>query len=212
LGEGPILLVANEFFDALPIRQFVRIEGQWRERVVGLDELEKLAFGIGPGRLPYGPPGPDGAWFEYSEAAEALVGRIAHRIVAEGGAVLIIDYGEVRRGGGAETLQAVRGHRYADPLEAPGETDLTAHVDFGALGRRAAAEGAVAHGPIAQGEFLLALGLLERAGRLGAEADEATCKRLRSAVERLAGRGQMGDLFKVLAVTPPGFTPPPFGD
>jgi len=107
-------------------------------------------------------------------------------------------------------LQAVRQHRYFDPLEAPGEVDLTAHVDFGALARAAKAEGAQVHGPITQGEFLLSLGLLERAGKLGADADEATREMLNAAVERLAGPDQMGSLFKVMAITRPSIFPPPF--
>jgi SAM-dependent MidA family methyltransferase len=109
-------------------------------------------------------------------------------------------------------LQAVRGHRYADPLDAPGESDLTAHVDFSALARRAAGEGVAVHGPLAQGEFLLKLGLRERAARLAAGADAATRAALDSAVERLSGRAAMGELFKVLALTRKGLGPPPFED
>jgi SAM-dependent MidA family methyltransferase len=206
--EGPLFLVANEFFDALPVRQFVRAEGLWRERVVGLAEGQ-LAFGLGPGVLADGPDAPEGAIFEVSPAADALIGKIARRIVEENGAALIIDYGHTESAIG-ETLQAVRGHAYADPLDAPGEADLTAHVDFAALARRARAEGAAVHGPITQGEFLLKLGLLERAGSLGADADEAARASLRAAVERLAGPGEMGTLFKAIAITRPGVTPPPF--
>jgi SAM-dependent MidA family methyltransferase len=205
---GPLLLVANEFFDALPVRQFVRAEGRWRERVIGLDG-ERLAFGLGPGVLEDGPDAPEGAIFEVSPTADALIGEIARRIVTEDGAALIVDYGHGETAIG-ETLQAVRGHSYADPLDAPGEADLTAHVDFAALARRARAEGAAVHGPITQGEFLLKLGLLERAGRLGAGADEAARASLRAAVERLAGPGEMGTLFKAMAITRPGVTPPPF--
>jgi SAM-dependent MidA family methyltransferase len=213
--KGPLLLVANEFFDALPIRQYVRAEGLWRERVVALDGEGRLAFGIGPGSLPLPPMGrgvtdvPDDTILELRPAADALMAEIAQRIVAHGGAALVIDYGYERPGFG-DTLQAVRGHAYADPLASPGEADLTAHVDFSALARSARAEGAAVHGPIAQRDFLLSLGLVERAGRLGAEADEPTRGALRAAVERLAGVDQMGTLFKVLAVTRPGILPPPF--
>ena len=207
--EGPLVLVANEFFDALPIRQFVRLDGMWRERAIGLDEAGRLAFGIGPGRLDRGPEAPEGAILEVSPARDALAAEIARRVVAFGGAALIIDYGHAETAPG-DTLQAMRGHAFADPLAAPGEADLTAHVDFAALARRARAEGAAVHGPITQGEYLLALGLLERAGRLGADKSEAEQEALRAAVERLAGPAQMGTLFKVLAITRPGVAPPPF--
>jgi SAM-dependent MidA family methyltransferase len=205
---GALLLVANEFFDALPIRQFVRSEGVWRERAVGLIDGE-LAFGLGPGQLPEGPPAPDGAIFEISPAADGIFAAIAHRIAEHGGAALVIDYGHAMSGPG-ETLQAVRRHAFADPLDAPGEADLTAHVDFAALGRSARAAGAAVHGPMPQGDFLLSLGLLERAGRLGAAANEPERQAIRAAVERLANPDQMGTLFKVMALSRPGVSLPPF--
>ncbi len=207
--RGPLLLVANEFFDALPVRQFVRAEGAWRERVVGLDGSGRLAFGIGPGVLGEGPDAPDGAIFEIRPAADAIVAEIARRIAEENGAALIVDYGHAETGMG-DTLQAVSGHRYVDPLAAPGEADLTAHVDFAALGRGAAAGGAAVHGPIPQGEFLTALGLFHRMEKLGANADATGRAALSAAVERLTGSAAMGTLFKALAVTRPGVAPPPF--
>jgi NADH dehydrogenase [ubiquinone] 1 alpha subcomplex assembly factor 7 len=206
---GPLLLVANEFFDALPIRQFVRSNNTWRERVVGLDDSGKLAFGIGPGTLNSGPDAPEGAIFEVRPAAEAIVGEIARRIIGANGAALIFDYGHAETAPG-DTLQAVRGHRFADPLAAPGASDLTAHVDFAALARSAAAEGAAVHGPVPQGEFLTALGLLARAERLSANSDAAGRAALDAAVERLAGPAAMGNLFKAFALTRPGVAPPPF--
>lgn len=207
--DGHLLLVANEFFDALPIRQFVRSEGSWRERVVGLDG-DRLAFGLGPGRLDSGMDAAEGAILEICPAADALIAEIAQRIARNGVAALVIDYGHAKSAPG-ETLQAVRRHAFADPLDAPGEADLTAHVDFAALARRARGEGAAVHGPIPQGEFLLGLGLLERAGQLGAAADGAARDALAAAVERLAGPEQMGALFKAMAIARPGLTPPPFG-
>jgi SAM-dependent MidA family methyltransferase len=206
---GPMLLVANEFFDALPIRQYMRLD-VWRERVIGLDARQRLVFGIGPGVLDDAPEAAQGSIFEIRPAAEALIAEIAERIGAERGAALIIDYGHAETALG-ETLQALRGHAFADPLAEPGQADLTAHVDFAALAREAERLGAATHGPIAQGKFLTALGLIERAGLLGAEADAATRKALRAAVERLAGPDEMGTHFKVLALTPPGIVPPPFG-
>jgi len=207
--EAPLLLVANEFFDALPIRQCERRDGAWQERVIALDPAGRLAFGLGPGGIEGAPEAPDGSVLEVCPAADAVVAEIARRIVAFGGAALIVDYGHAQSGLG-ETLQAVRQHRYADPLDSPGEADLTAHVDFAALARRARSEGAAVHGPIPQGEFLLALGLLERAGQLGARGDAATRAGLQAAVERLAAPDQMGALFKVMAITRPGLAPPPF--
>ena len=205
------MLVANEFFDAVPVRQFVRAGGEWRERVVGITADGALGFGVGPALLPDGPDAPEGAILEVAPARNALMGAITERIAALGGAALVVDYGHVR-GAPGDTLQAVRGHAFADPLAAPGEADLTAHVDFAALARSAAAAGCAVHGPMAQGDFLLRLGLLERAGRLGAEMDEAGRESLRAAAERLAGPDEMGTLFKVLAVTRPGVKLPPFAD
>jgi SAM-dependent MidA family methyltransferase len=205
---GTVLLAANEFLDTLPVRQFVRSNRIWRERVVGLDASGALAFGIGAGRLDGGPEAAEGSVLELRPAADALIAEITARIVGSGGAALVVDYGH--HGGFGDTLQAVRGHAFADPLDSPGEADVTAHVDFSALARRARAEGAAAHGPIGQGAFLLALGLKERAARLGEEAGEAARESLRAAVDRLAGPAQMGTLFKVIAVTRPGLIPPPF--
>ena len=217
LSAGFLLLVANEFFDALPIRQFVRADGAWRERVVGLDAAGRLAFGLGPGGLAENevPPaltaaaGP-GAILEVSPAATAVAGEIGGRVARHGGAALLVDYGHAETGLG-DTLQAVGAHRFADPLAAVGDVDLTAHVDFSALARAVRAAGAAAWGPMQQGDFLLALGLLERAGRLGRDGDAALRDSLSAAVERLAGPQAMGRLFKVLAVTPLGPPPPPFG-
>ncbi|MGH6924887.1 MAG: class I SAM-dependent methyltransferase [Propylenella sp.] len=205
---GPLLLVANEFFDALPVRQFVRLD-VWRERAIGLDVRGRLGFGIGPGVLESSPEARQGSILEIRPAAEALVAEIAERIVADGGAALIIDYGHDETAPG-ETLQAMQGHAFCDPLAEPGEADLTAHVDFGALAGEARRAGAATHGPMPQGEFLTALGLVERARRLGANADDSVREALRAAVERVAGPDEMGALFKVLALTPPGVVPPPF--
>jgi len=208
--RGPLLLIANEFLDALPIRQYVRTSGEWRERVVGLDDRGRLGFGIGAGRLDsVSEAGIDGDVLENHPAADALSAEIAKRIVEDGGAALVIDYGYQGPAFG-DTLQAIRGHEFADALASPGEADLTAHVDFSALARRANAEGAAVHGPMDQGSFLVALGLLERAGRLGAKADQETRETLRLAVERLAAPDQMGTLFKAMAITKPGTAPPPF--
>lgn len=199
IPEGFLLLVANEFFDALPIRQYVRSQGRWRERAIGLDHTGALAFGVGAGLLDGGPEADEGEILEIAPAADAITAEMAQRIAANGGAALIIDYGYAGTQFG-ETLQAVRGHARRHLFDSPGETDLTAHVDFAALRRRANAEGAAAYGPIAQSDFLLSLGLLERAGQLGAGKSAEEQADIVQAVERLAGADQMGRLFKVLAL------------
>lgn len=199
----PTFVIANEFFDALPIRQFERRAGAWRERRVGVGEDGAFVFVLGPPTpLPEAPDAdvPEGAVIEVRPEADALMRTLAAHVVRHGGAVLAIDYGYAAPPL-ASTFQSVSGHRAVDPLAAPGTRDLTAHVDFAALARAARAEGAAAFGPVEQGDFLLSLGLLERAGRLGADKDERVRAEIRAAVERLAGPEAMGRLFKVLAVT-----------
>ncbi|WP_333824480.1 class I SAM-dependent methyltransferase [Pinisolibacter sp.] len=215
LPDGPLLVVANEFFDALPIRQFELRDGRWHERVVGLDETGGLAFGLGPTTLPTDAVSPragrpeEGSIVEISPVGVEIMTALAKRVVAERGLVVAVDYGYAGPAFG-DTFQAIRAHTYVDPLGRPGEADLTAHVDFTALAAAATRAGAAAHGPIEQGDFLLALGLAERAGRLGADKDEAARAEIVSQVSRLVGPEEMGSLFKVLAVTPPGVVPPGF--
>ena len=143
-------------------------------------------------------------------AGLALMRVLARRLCGSGGALLVIDYGHVRPGFG-DTLQALSGHRFADPLDAPGEADLTHHVDFAALAQAARAEGAAVHGPVEQQDFLLDLGLQARADRLKAAASEPQAAAIDAAVARLTepGRAGMGSLFKVLAVSGPDLGPLP---
>ena len=202
---GFTLLVANEFFDALPIRQFVFTDTGFRERTIILDADDELAFSAGSaslddGLLPAGAAVSPGTVFEISPARSAVAANIAERIARDGGAGLIIDYGHVRSGFG-DTLQAVRGHDYVSALDAPGDVDLTSHVDFEMLAR--AMRGVQVKPVMTQGDFLLALGLLERAGRLGAGKDIDAQEQITAAVQRLAGDGghDMGKLFKVMCVT-----------
>ncbi len=215
LPGGPLLVVANEFFDALPIRQFAFRDGRWHERVVGLDDDGGLMFGLGPTTLPEGTvpaelgAPEEGAVLEVAPIGVEIMTALARRVVAGRGLVLAIDYGYAGPAFG-DTFQAIRAHTHVDTLGRPGEADLTAHVDFTALARAAGRAGAATHGPIEQGDFLLALGLAERAGRLGADKDEATRAELVSQVTRLVAPEEMGSLFKVLAVTPPGIVPPGF--
>ncbi|MFE0014784.1 class I SAM-dependent methyltransferase [Mesorhizobium sp. NPDC059054] len=204
LPGAPLLIVGNELFDAVPIRQFVRTSDGWRERMVGLDENGELAFFAGAASLdpsllpPDAESAPDGSIVEIAPARSALMQTIADQIAAHGGAGLFFDYGHLQPGVG-DTLQALRSHEYEGVLASPGEADLTSHVDFSALATSARIAGLRADFTT-QGSFLLGMGLLERAGRLGADADDATRERLSGEVERLAGPQAMGDLFKVLAV------------
>ncbi|MBT1156548.1 class I SAM-dependent methyltransferase [Aminobacter anthyllidis] len=208
LRDAPLFIVGNELFDAIPTRQFVKIGAAWHERAIGLTEPGELAFVAGPATIEaaFLPPGskdaPEGSIFELAPARTATMEAIAERIAASGGAGLFLDYGHLSPGIG-DTLQALRRHRYEDVLATPGEADLTSHVDFAALASAARAHGLDTH-LATQGEFLLAMGLLERAGKLSANADDAAREKIHSEVERLAGPGAMGTLFKVIAIAPRG--------
>ena len=208
--DRALLIVANEFFDALPIRQLVRGQEGWRERLVACQDTLFLPIA--------GPPVPDavipeplrdaapGAVLEVSPAAVAVVRALAKRLVAQGGALLAIDYGYEGPALG-DTFQAVRAHARANPYDAPGEQDLTAHVDFTTLAAAAQAEGAVAWGPVEQGEWLVRLGIDARAAALARatpdRADAIAVDRM-----RLVNADGMGALFKALAVTAPGWPEP----
>jgi SAM-dependent MidA family methyltransferase len=209
LPDAPLFLVANEFFDALPVRQFVRDGAGWRERVVGLAE-GRLAFGLTD-------PAPvaalahrladtaDGDLVELCPAAAPIAAAIGARIAARGGAALIVDYGGWRSRG--DTLQAVRGHAYADPLADPGAADLTAHVDFEALAR--AAHPAATSRPIGQGALLDRLGIGARSARLAAGLDGSARESHLAAHHRLTDPDQMGTMFQALALYPRGGPVPP---
>ncbi|SJZ95193.1 class I SAM-dependent methyltransferase [Consotaella salsifontis] len=219
LPEGPLLLVGNELFDALPIRQFIHDGSEWREQRIGRSQ-DGLAFVACPldtedaawlTALPGLPPPSAGTILEMSPARTALAHSVARRLAAASGAALFIDYGH---GGLAygDTFQAISRHERADPLAEPGEADLTSHVEFGSLARAMQA-GGLAVAPLAnQGDFLLSLGLLERAGALGAGRSAAEQAAIVAAAERLAGSaaGQMGSIFKVLAAASRPLPLPPF--
>jgi NADH dehydrogenase [ubiquinone] 1 alpha subcomplex assembly factor 7 len=210
LPPGPAIVIANEFFDALPIRQFQWLDKRWNERMVGLSKNGGLAFGLMPvEQRPAGVPLPDGAIIEASPAAKAAMASLAARLKRHGGAALIVDYGAAEPGTGS-TLQSVREHKYDDPLAAPGEADVTAHVDFAALARAASGGGAEVRTLMGQGEFLIRLGLVDRANVLGRGKEKKTRDTIALAIERLAAPKAMGTLFKVLAISSPGLKLPLF--
>jgi SAM-dependent MidA family methyltransferase len=211
--DAPLILVANEFFDALPVHQYARTAEGWAERMVGLGPSGELTFGL----MPMGPPrnlpaahlsAAVNAVWESSPAREALAAEIGQRIGTNGGAALIVDYG-YRGPALGDTLQAVKDHAFDPPLAHPGEADITAHVDFTALAG-AAEPGARAKPLLTQGGFLRALGLAARAERLSAGKDAARCAEIAAAVDRLSAAGAMGSMFKVLCLAAPGLSLAPF--
>ena len=211
--DGPCIVIANEFFDCLPVQQFVFDAAAvgWRERMVGLGG-DAFRFATGP--VVETPQGldleaateiEDGAILEHRPAA----GRIIHAFAARSPfAALIIDYGYSRRALG-DTVQGVRGHRFAGLFDAPGECDITAHVDFFQLKEAAADAKMNTFGPMPMGEWLLRLGLEARVGQLLGHASEKEANEMRSRVARLVDPAQMGVLFKVLALTNGASAPPP---
>lgn len=205
--SGPLFVLANEFFDALPIRQFLRLGEHWHERVLALTPEGELGFAVAPmpaqalvpmpGRMPPS----EGDLFEICPLGLALCEHLAGAIARQGGAALIIDYGYGTTAGYADTLQALKAHAYVPVLETPGEADLTAHVDFGALAAAARHGGAAVYGPCAQGAFLDALGLRQRCAALTRAAPDAAHVLSRQ-LNRLCAEDQMGQLFKALALLP----------
>jgi NADH dehydrogenase [ubiquinone] 1 alpha subcomplex assembly factor 7 len=214
LPEGPMLMVANEFLDALPIRQFVRGSGGWSERMVAVDPEGHLVFVDGPespatsllvpGSLRQSSPG---TIVEICPAALALAGALGSRLARQPGAALFIDYGCVATAPGP-TLRALQRHRPVSALADPGIADLSAHVDFATFAGAARAAGAEVRGPISQGRFLTALGAGLRLEALSAGATPAQQQSLESGVRRLLDPAEMGDLFKVVALVSPGLPPP----
>ena len=212
---GPLLLIANEFLDALPIRQFERRGGGWHERRVGLaPDGSALAFALDPAPSPSAAlissqltAAPDGSVAEVRPAALGLADELARRLAREGGAALFIDYGHGESACG-DTLQAVKRHSTHPVLAAPGSADLTAHVDFKAFAGAARAAGVRTFGPVTQGRFLRALGIELRARQLIANASAETAAAVRGGVRRLIDADQMGTLFKVLALTHPDLPAP----
>jgi NADH dehydrogenase [ubiquinone] 1 alpha subcomplex assembly factor 7 len=209
--EGPAIIIANEFFDALPVRHYVKTPDGWCERLIGLAADGSLSFGMAREPEPYIKADAEtGAVLEIGAIAYQVMLAVAARIRQQGGAALVVDYGHTETMIG-ETLQAVHNHQFVDPLDDPGTADLTAHVDFAALSRAARAVGADVHGTVTQRDFLIALGINERAKALRQRADAAHAAEIDAALKRLIGDDSqdMGGLFKVLAITQPGMPRPP---
>lgn len=208
--EGPTIILANEYFDALPINQMIRKADGWHERVIDLDHNGQFIFSAAAEPQKHFeillPPlvraAPEGAIYEWRSNHEIM--QIGRRVREFGGAALVIDYGHARSDAG-DTFQAIARHTFADPLRNPGNADLTAHVDFEALALGVVDVGALAHGPVEQGTFLKRLGIERRAAGLIAKSSNEITAEVTAAIKRLAGtgRGGMGSLFKVLGVSHP---------
>ncbi len=214
--KGPAIVVANEFFDALPVNQAVKTERGWHERQIEIDSAGNLGFTFAPDPLPQferllPPPlraAPAQSIFEWR--ADTVAMEMGRRIAGEAGAALVIDYGHAD-GAVGDTLQAVGQHAYADPLTAPGNIDITAHVDFQALARAVEAMGANGFGPLDQSQFLRRLGIERRAAALKAKASSAAAAEIDLSLARLIGhdRTGMGTLFKAAAFAHPSVGVPP---
>jgi NADH dehydrogenase [ubiquinone] 1 alpha subcomplex assembly factor 7 len=213
VGDDPIFVIANEFFDALPIRQFVKTDDGWHERLIGLKDSARV-FGLSPTPIAdsAAPQEVHGAYageiLEIGSAAVDAMQRISRKIALQGGAILAIDYGYAATQTG-ETLQAVKAHAFADLLEEPGQADLSSHVNFEVLGEAAKSTGLALAPLTGQGELLLGLGLGERAKAL-ARANPAEAGNIARAIERLTSPKQMGTLFKALCAHSPGLKPAGF--
>ncbi len=209
LPDAPLFLIANEFLDALPVRQFVRSDNGWRERMIGLAQGE-LAFGLSDeAQIPQLDhrleDTKDGDLVEVCPALPAIISEVSDRIGRHGGAALFIDYGDWRSLG--DTLQALRGHEPVDPLDNPGSADLTTHVDFEAIAK--AASPAKYSRVTPQGVFLERLGITARAQTLATKLTGEALENHIAAHRRLTHPAEMGDLFKVIGITPATCPPPP---
>lgn len=206
LFDRPCFLVANEFFDAMPIRQLVRTDKGWSERMVSIDAAAGLTFVLSPISADLAVPADrvgaqTGTVYEFSDAASALAQDISYGIARRGGAALIVDYGYDAPGFG-ETLQAVMKHEATGLLDAPGEADISAGVDFAALARAAGTHAVAIHGPISQGQFLTDLGIFERADTLKRARASDRGPSVDFDLNRLVAADEMGELFKALAILP----------
>lgn len=201
--DGPLLIVANEFFDALPVEQFVATSGGWRRQMVARDRSKFVAVpSIDTAEDQVGGTAsrfPDGTILERSPVSVEWAGNLASLLAKQGGSLLIIDYGYTRPGTGS-TLQAIKDHMPISPFDCPGASDLTAHVDFHTLANIARTRLLAVSGPAQQGQWLKSLGIDQRAEALAA-ASPKQADAIRAALHRLTGPEEMGCLFQVMAVT-----------
>jgi NADH dehydrogenase [ubiquinone] 1 alpha subcomplex assembly factor 7 len=210
LPDGPAIVIANEFIDALPVNQAIKQFNGWYERVIEIGSDGNLTFGIANEVIPLFDQlvpqsvrdAPIGAIYEWR--TDNLPLTLGQRLVHQGGAALIIDYGHVASAVG-ETLQAIGGHAHVNPLQSAGEVDVTAHVDFQAFAHAAESMGARVHGPIEQARFLRNLGIDKRAQALTAYAPPEKVETIKGAIARLLGEGRtdMGKMFKAIAIADP---------
>ncbi|MDZ3833080.1 MAG: SAM-dependent methyltransferase [Sphingopyxis sp.] len=208
--DAALIIIANEFFDALPVHQYVATPEGWRERMVERQEGALVAV---PGAVPADEAVPAalrdstaGTIVETAPVSAAILQRCAFRLVRQGGAMLAIDYGYSGPAAG-DTLQAVKAHRFADPFVDPGEVDLTTHVDFTSLAHAARGAGASVSGPVPQGTWLRAMGIDARLASLSASAPDRA-EELAGQRDRLVDPAAMGQLFKAMAISAPGWPPP----
>jgi SAM-dependent MidA family methyltransferase len=207
IDTGAVIIVANEWLDCLPVDQFVRRDGGWRERLVGRAPNGDLAWGLGPFVSRPEAAQPDADEFEDCPALDRLAADLADLLKRLSGCSLLIDYGSAEQAPG-DTLRAYCRGCQIDPLAAPGESDLTADVDFGRLARRARAHGLGVHGPVPQGRFLLRLGAAERAQAL-AVANPDRAADVLAGVARLVDPSGLGERFQAIALTSGSMPPPP---
>jgi SAM-dependent MidA family methyltransferase len=211
--DGPAIILANEFFDALPLNQAVKLEDGWHERVIALDPKGNLVFAVGPEPFKFfeqtlpPPARTAGVGSIYEWRGDGYTLEVARRVVRGGGGALIIDYGHIESMVG-DTFQALRARRKSDPLAAPGFSDVTAHVDFQALAQVAQGMGARVHGPIDQGTLLRRLGIEQRATNLKkvAPPDKAAAVDLALARLTAGGKTGMGSMFKAIGLSAPQLT------
>ena len=209
IPEGPLIFIANELFDVLPIDQFQKSKNGWKERKIGYNLTGELTWILDQNRLISEELIPQqllhsevGSVFERSQIGIELISNITKSVVKHGGAALIVDYGHIKSGIG-DTLQAVKNHSYFDVLSEPGTADLTAHVDFECLVDNVIINGGLNLGPVTQRDFLRRLGIETRAGQLKNVASTRMKSEVLAGLNRLIGINEMGNLFKVLAITKP---------
>ena len=207
--KGPLFGIANEFFDALPAAQLIWRDGSWHHRMVGLVN-DRIGFvdgdaATGSPALPDAPQ--DGMVAELCPQADLVTAALARSVAARGGAMLVIDYG--RDGNPGDSVQAVAAHKPVDLFHEPGQADLSHWVDFAALRRTAESQGARLIGPVAQGRFLMRIGLAMRAEKAGTDASPEERRTLLAAIDRLTSPAQMGEVFKVALLVPAGTGQPP---